>query len=39
MQTPQEIAGPLWISKLFDNEFVNCMLNEYFTHLKNVMPH
>ena len=20
-----EIAGPLWISKLFDNEFVNCM--------------
>lgn len=28
-----EIAGPLWISKLFDNEFVNCMLNEYYTHL------
>ena len=28
-----EIAGPLWVSKLFDKEFINCMLNEIYTHL------
>lgn len=28
-----EIAGPLWIDKLFDREFISCMLNENYNHI------